>query len=695
MSSPGNRQGTHARRLRFGALSLLATTGLLGTYLGYPGLRRAYAAVNCGSIYDEASLVSEINRMNAGGCDTLNIPAMDIILTSDLPQVTRSGNFTINGSTSGSTTIAGQDSHSAFYFKNATTVTVTSLTVLDTYSDTHAAGLFAGGNVTLTGVTFTNNEADNDEGGAVSVGESIVINDSTFTSNSAGDRGGAVSAFRSATVTNSTFTLNTSADDGGAIFAGAESTITNSIFENNRATNEGGALFLDGSSTVTGTRFTSNRAGTTNVGGAIYSDGTNLTVSDCSFTTNAARSGGAIYAKNNAAVSASTFATNDATQVGGAVYVKANATITGSTFTGNDADQGGGAVRAYGPASIVESLFIGNTAVSRGGAVFAGYPASVTDSTFTNNYSTSGGGIDSQTAITVQSSTFSGNLAALRGGAIYSVLDQEILYSTFEANTANVGGGALSNSTSSPAGAALDITNSTFNQNEAPSFGAISWNGDAAINFSTIAGNEFQSSTAALRVTDTLAISNSIVYGNIDQTSRVAIDFVATGRVTSSHSLFTSNSSFSAPPGSTFTNTLYGDPRLGPLTDNGGPTLTMLPAANSPVIGMADPTGAPAFDQRGYTRTTNGYADMGSVERGGRRPAPDPSQAPPAWFQATTRNEETDPCPANMHPSWAQWPNDNTGGWTCEWSTWWDINKGNQGGWATTPGFNPGRPVNQ
>lgn len=59
------------------------------------------------------------------------------------------------------------------------------------------------------------------------------------------------------------------------------------------------------------------------------------------------------------------------------------------------------------------------------------------------------------------------------------------------------------------------------------------------------------------------------------------------------------------------------DPRLEPLADNGGATLTRMPAAGSPVIdaGDPDPVGAPALDQRGAARI-DGVIDMGSVEAG-------------------------------------------------------------------------------
>jgi subtilisin family serine protease len=62
------------------------------------------------------------------------------------------------------------------------------------------------------------------------------------------------------------------------------------------------------------------------------------------------------------------------------------------------------------------------------------------------------------------------------------------------------------------------------------------------------------------------------------------------------------------------------DPKLGPLADNGGPTKTHLPAADSPAID-AGIAGAPVKDQRGVDRPKDGdnngtpAVDIGAVER--------------------------------------------------------------------------------
>jgi hypothetical protein len=71
-----------------------------------------------------------------------------------------------------------------------------------------------------------------------------------------------------------------------------------------------------------------------------------------------------------------------------------------------------------------------------------------------------------------------------------------------------------------------------------------------------------------------------------------------------------------------------GDPGLGPLAANGGPTLTRLPAASSPLLD-AIPAAACApgvtADQRGVARPQAGACDIGAVEVAAAPPAPTPA----------------------------------------------------------------------
>jgi hypothetical protein len=56
------------------------------------------------------------------------------------------------------------------------------------------------------------------------------------------------------------------------------------------------------------------------------------------------------------------------------------------------------------------------------------------------------------------------------------------------------------------------------------------------------------------------------------------------------------------------------DPKLGPLADNGGPTLTMAQLPGSPAIDAGNTSLAPTTDQRGVPRPFSLAADIGAFE---------------------------------------------------------------------------------
>src|SRR5262249_32666420 len=58
------------------------------------------------------------------------------------------------------------------------------------------------------------------------------------------------------------------------------------------------------------------------------------------------------------------------------------------------------------------------------------------------------------------------------------------------------------------------------------------------------------------------------------------------------------------------------DPKLGPLQDNGGPTLTHALLPGSPALDAGDNAGAPTHDQRGpgFPRIFGGTIDIGAFE---------------------------------------------------------------------------------
>jgi hypothetical protein len=65
----------------------------------------------------------------------------------------------------------------------------------------------------------------------------------------------------------------------------------------------------------------------------------------------------------------------------------------------------------------------------------------------------------------------------------------------------------------------------------------------------------------------------------------------------------------------------FPDPKLGPLANNGGPTLTMALLPGSPAIDAGNTSLAPATDQRGFPRPAGLAADIGAFEYGSVMPA--------------------------------------------------------------------------
>src|SRR5438874_10331155 len=90
----------------------------------------------------------------------------------------------------------------------------------------------------------------------------------------------------------------------------------------------------------------------------------------------------------------------------------------------------------------------------------------------------------------------------------------------------------------------------------------------------------------------------------------------------------------------TVTNT---DPLLGPLQDNGGPTLTHALLPGSPAINAGDPnfTPPPLYDQRGpgFDRIVSGRIDKGSFEVQG--PSATPTVTPTPTATSTPRATAT------------------------------------------------------
>jgi hypothetical protein len=213
-----------------------------------------------------------------------------------------------------------------------------------------------------------------------------------------------------------------------------------------------------------------------------------------------------------------------------------------------------------------------------------------------------GGGVfNNGGTLIVSYSTFQRNRAARRGGAIYNYSGQvTISSSTFVDNSGDYDSGAIYN------GGTLVVSNSTFYDNVAGNEGGAIYNdGTATITNSTFSANFAWYGGAILSNTTNTTLQNTIVANN------------GSGGECEGYGITNGGGNISYPEAGC--TGLVADPLLGPLQDNGGPTLTMAPGAGSPAIDAAVDAICAALpvnnlDQRGYTRLSGAHCDIGAVE---------------------------------------------------------------------------------
>lgn len=181
----------------------------------------------------------------------------------------------------------------------------------------------------------------------------------------------------------------------------------------------------------------------------------------------------------------------------------------------------------------------------------------------------------------------------------------------------------------------LQMVNSTITTSESP--GVRQFGGAVTLRNVTIHGNELGGiegpgtearSAAEVPGEGTATVVNSIVAGNGDRSDCTNVNLVSLGG-----NVFGDDSCTPAGPGDQAST----DPRLGPLADNGGPTLTFLPADDSPAIDVAVGAECPDVDQRGFSRAVavsvddseSSTCDSGAVEVGAEVPTSPSTSTPP------------------------------------------------------------------
>lgn len=265
------------------------------------------------------------------------------------------------------------------------------------------------------------------------------------------------------------------------------------------------------------------------------------------------------------------------------------ATISGFTITSGPTSQQGG-IGTIGTLTLINMAVSGNVAssVSAGGIENGGTLTLINTTVSGNN----GGGVANSGTMTATNSTISGNTASDPGGGIASSGTLTLT------NTTITGNGTRTDIGGHPGGGGLYISGGT-----------------ATLTHTIVAGNRGGSSGTGS------GIGGPDIYVRGNNSG---------GSATGSFNLIGTDA------GNTFTNSAGNkvgtlttplDPRLGPLADNGGPTRTHGPFADSPALDGGDamcPAGV-TTDQRGQPRTNTGACDIGAVEYRAATPTVQPA----------------------------------------------------------------------
>lgn len=279
----------------------------------------------------------------------------------------------------------------------------------------------------------------------------------------------------------------------------------------------------------------------------------------------------------------------------GEIAIAKNLTIGGPQGTPGITISSNGASRVFnissGTVLLSRLTLSGGNGGATGGSIHNSGALTLLYCSLTGNSATNGAGIYNTGSATVDSCTLSGN-SGVNGGAIYNYINANLMVrnSTLAGNSVGGGdgGGGIYNL------GATTITSSTIVGNSAAGgFGGGINQGNYAGSFSNL--------------------SNSILAGN---TGAFGGSDDYRGVVSGDYNLVQNAGS----QGDFGSNTITGlDPRLGVLSDNGGPTKTIALLSDSQAINAGNPAfdaGVTPYDQRaeGYARKIGNAVDLGAVE---------------------------------------------------------------------------------
>ena len=572
------------------------------THLGF----RHLASVLCFGAYALQATTFTVTRTNVTGPGSLPVIISQanttlgdnviefavtnvIVLVSPLPTVTN--NVTINGRIDVPTVISGGGTVPIFTFAAGTTNILSNLVLTNGYTTGSGAAISNAGLLYISGCRITGNRAPAASGGGIGNFGSTTIANSALDGNSSSS-GGAI--HNSGVMSLSLVRIQgNSAGNGGGVVNGGSLSVTDSILSNNVASlGFGGAILNSGSlklvsSTITGNTatgeagkpgqfvyfgidFTPGGGGGAGLGGGIMQQSGNLFVTNCTIAANNAHGGNG----------------------GGAGGAYASSPNQGGSGGGNNAGLGG---IYYGPGTSDVAPTVGGLGGGGGGAALL----------YWNNVNVligadggfGGGGAGTGGGARGGSSGFGGG----SGGYGYNN------YPVLRTGGGGGGGAGLGGGLFIEQGAVI-LVNCTLTEN-----GTLGGAGGLSLTnpplpYGPTAGNPGSGVAGGVfNHSGTLSLLNTITAGNSAGSSSPDLcgAFISSG-----FNLIGNNQGATGLSINDYQNV---PADLGPLQDNGGPTLTCALLQGSLAIGAGTSIGAPPTDQRGVARPP-GRCDIGAFQ---------------------------------------------------------------------------------
>jgi hypothetical protein len=281
---------------------------------------------------------------------------------------------------------------------------------------------------------------------------------------------------------------------------------------------------------------------------------------------------------------------------GGGIYNRGTVSLNNSTITDNRAGNDGGGIHNLGNLTVNNSLVSGNRAGANGGGIASLGKLTLTDSHISANHAVDGSALwNKDSTMTLTNSTVSGNTAS--NGAAVSNAGGGYFYGCY-------GRASLLNSTVS-GNKGMGIQNQQINSTKHYNYydGGGGYYLEERCQLTLVNSTLTNNSGSGADNHGVLILGNSLLAANTGDCANHAEVFASNG------TNFIGDKTCNAQ--------LSGNPKLGPLLDNGGSTPTQALLAGSPANNKATEIFCPKTDQRHINRqlAVNQACDIGAYQR--------------------------------------------------------------------------------